>query len=168
MRPGLVSVAVLAGALGVGLVAFYVWKKGGVTGAAKAAGTAAVDAAVGVSSGVVGGIGSAVGLPTPDETTTDPAVSRWIIDNYGWFTATKWSGAVALARAMMMGEGSGTPPPAGSAIAEALPVIEVPALLRRPAEPVQGIYSRPGGVPESIYNTSYPAGVPESIYTRRR
>lgn len=114
------SVAVLAVVVGVGAVALYVWKKGGIANAATSAGGAAVDAAEGVAVGVVGGIGERVGLPTPDETTTDPAVARWIIDNYGQLQASKWASAWAYARAQFMSEGSGTSPVVGTPLANYL------------------------------------------------
>lgn len=105
----------------LGAAGLYVWRMGGIAPAAAAAGAAAVNAAGAAASGAVGAVGAAAGLPTPDETTTDPAVARWLIDGYGYFEASKWSGALALARAAFMDEGSGTPPPAGSALAIAHP-----------------------------------------------
>lgn len=102
-------------------VAFYVWKKGGVSQAASAAGAAVVNAAGSAASGAVGAVGAAVGLPTPDETTQDPAVARWLIDRAGYFEASKWSGAPALLSAAFMPAGSGTPPPLGSKVYAAFP-----------------------------------------------
>lgn len=102
----------------LGVIGLYVWKKGGVANAATAAGQAAgaavVNVAGGVTSGAVGAVGSAVGLPTPSQTTTDASVARWLIDNAGHFEASKWSGAVAYAQALFMAPGSGTPPPENS------------------------------------------------------
>lgn len=112
------SIIVLAALAAAGL---YVWSKGGLAPAAAAAGAAAVNAAGSAASGAVGAVGASVGLPTPDETTTDPAVARWLIDGYGYLEASKWAGAVALGRAAFMDAGSGTPPPAGSAVAMAHP-----------------------------------------------
>ena len=112
----------VVGAVALAAVGLYVWKRGGVTQAAAGAGAAVVNAAGGAASGAVGAVGAAVGLPTPDDTTTDPGVARWLIDRAGYFEASKWAGAVALARAAMMDKGSGTPPPAGSPIARAFPV----------------------------------------------
>lgn len=100
-------------AVGVGLAA-YVWKRGGIV---QAFGSAAQSAAV----STVGSIGAAVGLPTPAQTTTDPAVARWIMDNVGYFEASRWSSAGAFAGAFGREQGSGSAPPAGSALARALP-----------------------------------------------
>jgi hypothetical protein len=125
MTGRLASVAIVAVAAGLGLVGFYVWRKGGIAGAAAGAGAAAVEAVGGAASGAVGAIGAAVGLPTPAQTTTDPRVARWIIDSYGYMTASQWSGLPALVSAMGLASGSGTPPPAGSALAAALPVLPV-------------------------------------------
>ena len=122
MKPGMVGVAVMAGLVGLGLVGLYVWKKGGIANAAAGVGGAVVDAAGGVASGVVGGIGESVGLPTPAQTTTDAEVSRWIIDNYGWLEASKWTGAPALARAMLMDAGTGKPPAPGTELAQRFPI----------------------------------------------
>lgn len=105
--------------VGVGLVAFYVWKKGGIAGAASAVGAGAVNAAGGAVSGGVGAIGASVGLPTPDQTTTSPAVARWLIDNIGHGFASQWAGAMAYAKALFMEAGSGTPPTAGSDLGRA-------------------------------------------------
>lgn len=120
-----VAVAAVAVA-GVGLAVWWVSRRGGVGEAASAIGAgavnAAVDAAGGLVSGGVGAIGQTVGLPTPAQTTTDAAVARWIIDQHGYFEASKWASAPALARAVFMDSGSGTPPPAGSAAAVGLPL----------------------------------------------
>lgn len=115
MKPG--SIIVLAGVGAAGLVAFYIWKKGGVSNAAQALGAGAVQAADGVITGAVGQAGAAVGLPLPSQTTTDPAVARWLIDQVGHFDASKWASAGAYTRALFMDAGSGTPPPAGSDVA---------------------------------------------------
>lgn len=121
MKPEAVGIAIVAGLVGLGLVGLYVWKKGGIANAAAGVGGAVVDAAGGVASGVVGGIGESVGLPTPAQTSTDAEVSRWIIDNYGWFEASKWTGAPALARAMLMDAGTGKPPAPGTDLAQRFP-----------------------------------------------
>lgn len=118
--PRIPTSAVLILAAGAAL-AFYVWRKGGVAHAAASIGAAAVDAVGGAASGAVGAIGASVGIPTPDETTTDARVARWLIDREGWFVASLWSGAPALFAAGSLPAGSGTPPPAGSAIAAAFP-----------------------------------------------
>lgn len=117
--PG-VAIAAVLGLMAVGAVGLWVWSKGGIKGAAKAAGGAAVDAAGGVATGVVDGVSGAVGLPTTDDTTTDAAVARWIIDTHGYFTASKWAGVPALARAWAMDAGTGTPPQPGTAVHAAL------------------------------------------------
>jgi hypothetical protein len=114
-----VELAIAAGV--VALVAFYVVKRGGLVGAAQGAGAAVVNAAGAAASGAVGAIGSSVGLPTPDETTTDPAVARWLIDNAGQMAASKWASAGAYLRAQLMSAGSGTAPAPGSTIAKAFP-----------------------------------------------
>jgi len=101
--------------------ALYVWKKGGVAQAASSIGAAAVNVAG--AAGAVGAIGSSVGLPTPDQTTTDPKVARYLVDRAGWLFASKWSSAGALFTAASMNVGSGTPPPAGGPIAAALPAL---------------------------------------------
>lgn len=146
----------LIGAALVG-VAWYVWRKGGIVQAATAAGTAAgaavVNTAGAVASGAVGAVGASVGLPTPDETTTDPKVARWIIDREGYFEASKWAGAPALARAMFMDAGTGTPPPANSAagrrfLGAAAPVAsydETDRLLARYPAPATTAPDMPGG-----------------------
>lgn len=116
--PEMLMAAAAVALVGAGL---FIWKKGGVGAAAAAVGAGAVNTAGAVVSGGVGAIGSAVGLPTPSQTTTDAKVARWIVDTYGYFEASKWAGAGALWQAMLMDEGSGTPPPAGSDLAKALP-----------------------------------------------
>lgn len=115
MDLALVGVAVLLAGVG-----FWVWRKGGVGGAAAAAGSAVVKAAGGAAAGAVSAAGEAVGLPGIDKTTEDPAVARWVMDQYGWFEASKWSGAGALLHASMMTAGTGYPPPATSALGIAI------------------------------------------------
>lgn len=63
-------------AAGVGLLAvgLFVWKKGGVSGAAQAVGGAAVDAVGGVASGVVYGIGDTLQIPRTSETECSRAL----------------------------------------------------------------------------------------------
>lgn len=60
-----------------------------------------------VATGIVGGIGAAVGLPTPDQTISDPAVVRYILDTQGWFEASKQGTAMAFFEALGMAPGSG-------------------------------------------------------------
>ena len=113
--------------LGIAGIALYVLAKGGIGNAAAGAGAAVVNAAAdaigGATTGAVGAVGAQVGLPTPDQTTTDPRVSRYIIDHPGggYFAASKWSSATALAQAMMLPEFGGYEPPHGSSIALAFP-----------------------------------------------
>lgn len=114
------AVAAVLGVMAVGALGLWVWSKGGVKGAAKAAGGAAVDAAGGAVTGVVDGVSGAVGLPSTDDTTTDAAVARWIIDQHGYFTASKWAGVPALVKAATMAAGSGVPPKPGTAAYAAL------------------------------------------------
>lgn len=98
----------------IALVAvLYVVKKG-PAGLAADGVKAAAGAAGAVATGTVDGVSQVVGLPTTEQTTTDPLVARWIIDNYGYLEATKWAGVPALWDASFMAAGTGTPPPAGS------------------------------------------------------
>jgi hypothetical protein len=113
------TLGITAAALGLGLVAVYVWSRG-ISGAASDAGKAAVNLAGGVATGVVDGVSGAVGIPATSDTTTDPAVARWIIDNYGYFEASKWSGAPALLKGWWMDAGTGKAPDAGSTLAKYL------------------------------------------------
>lgn len=101
------------GVAAAGLLLLYL-KRQGVGNVAASVGAGAVQAVGGVASGAVGAIGQAVGLPTPAQTSTDEQVARWLIDNFGQFEASKWSGAPAYLRAQFMPEGSGKPPPADS------------------------------------------------------
>lgn len=103
---------------GLALLA-YIVLQGGVGSAAKAAGAAVVDAATGATVGVVGAIGEAVGLPLPEDLTTDPMVARWIIDSPdgGYGLASVWSSAGAFAQSLALPRGSGQPPPEGTKIA---------------------------------------------------
>lgn len=102
------GVAVLA----VAGLAVLVWRKGGAAGAGAAVGAAAVEAAGGAVSGAVGAAGAAVGLPTPAETLTDARQVRYLIDRFGYLTASQWAGAPALFEAWRMQPGTGTAPPA--------------------------------------------------------
>ncbi len=110
--------------MAAGLVALvaviYVFKRGPgqvAADAGKAAAGAVAAAAGGVATGVADAGSGVVGIPTTEQTTTDPSVARWLIDNYGYWDAVKWSGAPALFSAIGMDAGTGTPPPAGSAVA---------------------------------------------------
>jgi hypothetical protein len=126
--PFSVAVAAIA-AVGIAL---YVWKKGGLANVAKGAGAAvakaAKDAGAAVAnaageavSGGVGAVSKAVGLPTPDDTTTDPRVARWLIDQVGYWEASKWAGLPALVEGARMAPGSGQAPPPNSAVGKAFP-----------------------------------------------
>lgn len=110
---------------GLALVAvLYVLRKGigpAAADAGKAAAGAVVAAAGGVATGVADAGSGALGIPTTEQTTTDANVARWLIDNYGYFEASKWAGAGALFTAMTMSAGTGTPPAAGSPVALAHP-----------------------------------------------
>ena len=114
----------VAGGLAL-LAVLYVMKKG-VGPVAAQAGAAVVNAAGSAVSGGVGAVSTAVGIPTPDQTTTDASVARWLIDNYGYLEASKWCGAGALFSGAMMAAGTGAPPPAGSAVAMAHPAVADP------------------------------------------
>jgi hypothetical protein len=113
------------GALGVaGLLAWWVWRKG-IAGASSAAAQAAVTAAGGAVKGAIEAVSGAVGIPGPGETTTDPKVTRWILDNYGFMTASQWSGAPALLVALTMSSGTGQPPPPGTPAYQAMDLARV-------------------------------------------
>lgn len=90
---------------------YLLWQ--GIGAAKKVAGAVgdAVGAAAAASEnafvGSVGAIGSVVGLPTTDETLTNPAQVRWIIDNVGHYAASQWGTATAYVKATLMAEGSG-------------------------------------------------------------
>lgn len=112
--------ALIGAALLVAGVGFWVWKKGGIGGAAAAAASGAVRAAGGAVAGAASAAGEVVGLPTMDQTTQDPAVARWVIDQYGYFEASKWASAGALFQASIMGSDTGYPPPQNSALGIAI------------------------------------------------
>jgi hypothetical protein len=115
LSPGLIvaGVAVVA----VAAFALYAWRKGGAGAAAaglgQAAGAAVVNLAGGAASGAVGAVSATVGLPTPDETVTEAAQARYIIDRWGYLAASKWAGAPALFGALGMPAGTGKAPPQG-------------------------------------------------------
>jgi len=109
------GVLAIAGLAAAGLVGLQIYRRG-LAGAASDAGSAVVNIVGGVTTGAVGTIGSAVGLPTPTQTATDAEVARWLIDNFGQFEASKWSGAPAYLRAQFMDAGSGRPPAPDSAV----------------------------------------------------
>lgn len=104
---------VLYGAVGVGLL-YVIWRAVGAAG--KAAGAvadgvvSAAKTANTATAGAVSGIGSAFGLPTTDQTISDPEQVRWIIDNVGHMEASKWGTALAFMAAEGMAPGSGRAP----------------------------------------------------------
>jgi hypothetical protein len=111
---------------GAALVLWVIWR-GGI---AKAAGDltstvaeTAVQAAGGVVTGAVTGASDVIGLPTPADTTTDSHVARWIIDypGGGYWEASKWASAPALAAAAFIDAGAGTPPTPGTKLYAAFP-----------------------------------------------
>ncbi|MFT3665579.1 hypothetical protein [Piscinibacter sp.] len=120
MKPA-TMMAIGAGVLALAGAAWLVYRKGGVSEAAgavgEAIGTGAVKAADGAVTGAVGTVGAGIGVPTPGQVTTDPLVARWLIDTEGYFPASQWSSAPALMQAIFLAAGSGSPPPAGSAVA---------------------------------------------------
>lgn len=118
------GLVLLAGLGLAGLAGLYVMRKGGLSKAASAAGAAAVDAVGDITSGAVGAVGAAVGLPTPEQTTTSAGVARWIIDHPagGHFEASRWAGAPAYLTALTWANGSGSPPAAGTDLAARFPV----------------------------------------------
>jgi hypothetical protein len=114
------GVAAVTAIVGAGLLGWWVYRKGwkGVGRAAAAVPGAVVTGGLDIAS-------AALGIPGPSETSTDPRVARWIVDNYGWFMASKWVGVPALVSAGSLQAGTGTPPPAGSPAYEALPKARV-------------------------------------------
>lgn len=101
----------------VGVALLYVVYKatkaaGDAAGKLADAGAGALHAANDATSTTVGAVGAAFGLPTPDETLSDPAQVRWIIDNAGHMAASQWGTALAWLKAEGMQAGTGTPPPA--------------------------------------------------------
>ena len=106
---------------GIG-VALYVWKNG-VAGAARNAGGALVDAAAGAFEGGVSSAGNVFGLPSYDQVTNDPHVARWILDspNGGYMAVSMYATPISTAQALQLPKGSGTPPPAGTKIAQLFP-----------------------------------------------
>lgn len=107
-----------AGVLLVGVLALKLTSAGGAASVGTAVGSAAVGAVTGVTTGVVSGVSEVVGIPTPLDTTTDAKVARWMIDTQGYWTASLWCGVPAMWNAAQMEPGTGTPPPAGSQLAQ--------------------------------------------------
>lgn len=96
---------------GAVVVAYVAYRA--VTGASRAAGAVggAVASAAGAVddgiAGVVGGVGGLFGLPTPDQTISDPKAVRYIIDTEGHMAASARGTAWAYAQAVLMPAGSG-------------------------------------------------------------
>jgi hypothetical protein len=107
---------------GLGLLALYIWWHGPAAAGAQA-GKLLIDTAGGAVRGAVDAIGQGFGLPPIAQETTDPAVSRWIMDNPlgGKIKASEWSSAPAFFSALSAPAGSGTPPAPDSPIAAAFP-----------------------------------------------
>lgn len=127
----------LLGIAALGILA-YVWFKGGIANAAYSAGGAIVDAAGGVIAGGVDTIGQGVGLPPLSDVTTDPYVSRYLIDHPhgGQYVASKWSSAAAYAQAQFIAPGNGRPAPAGTAIAAQWPPFMGPVYIPELDNPI--------------------------------
>lgn len=145
MVPVKLSATALLVLIGGAAVGVFVWRKGGL---GNALGSVAI--------GGLDSVSAAVGIPGPSDTTTDPLVARWIIDNFGYFTASKWCGVPALASAAMMASGTGTAPGAGTAAGrELLPLVaaaaEVDRLARRYPAPATNS-------PETLFGGYDPMG----------
>lgn len=113
------------GLLALAAAGLWVWQRGGLAAAAADLGAGAINAAGGAVSGAVGAVGAAVGLPTPDQTTDDEYVVRWLYDSHGWIEASKWATVPAMVRATLLPPGSGRPPVQGSLIARSLGIPDV-------------------------------------------
>lgn len=115
-----VEIALIVGAAVVAFIAFK-----GIKGAAAAATGAVVDAAGGIITGADQAIGidGPLGFPPGFAGTNDAGVTRWIMDhpNGGYSSAVYRSTASALYGALRMDEGSGTMPPADSALYQMFP-----------------------------------------------
>lgn len=113
--------------IGAGAVLVLYVLRNGVKGAAHDIGEGAVDLVVdtagGVAGGVIDGVSTAAGIPTTQDTTTNPAVARYIMDHQqgGQLQASLWSGAPAYMKALFMDPGTGTPPPPGTKLAARFP-----------------------------------------------
>lgn len=116
---------------GAGLLALYVWSKGGVANVLTTAGGALVDAAGNVTDAAGNQVANAVEsifpfqtsvapktLATNSSLTDDPRVARWILDapNGGQQAAFQWSTDRAFGQGMVLPAGSGTEPAYGTAI----------------------------------------------------
>jgi hypothetical protein len=105
---------------GLALGGFLLWRGTGAAAAAVQSVSAAVDAAwqkareldqLGTTPGPEGNY---LGMPEPEAVTSEPELARWIIDNFGYWEASKWVTATALIRAMAMDPGTGRAPAAST------------------------------------------------------
>lgn len=114
----------IVGALAVAGLALYLARRG-VAGVASdlgtAAGTAAVQVVTGVATGVTDAASTVIGIPTTQQTSDDPKLARWVLDNYGYLDAFNWFGPATLWTAETMAAGTGTQPTGTSALAKAHP-----------------------------------------------
>lgn len=113
------GVAAIAAVGVLAVVGLWVWRKGPADVGAAVVGGAA-ELANGAASHTVGAAGSIFGLPTPAQTVTEAEVGRYVIDALGYWQASRWLSAGALARAWALPEGSGKPPPPGAPVWAAL------------------------------------------------
>jgi hypothetical protein len=113
------GIAAIAAVGALALVGLWVWRKGPAEAGAAVVGAAA-QIADGAASAAVGGVGQVFGLPTPSQTVTEAEIGRYVIDQLGYWQASKWLSAAALARAWALPEGSGKPPPPGAPVWAAL------------------------------------------------
>jgi len=70
------DIAILGAGVALLGVAYYVWRKGGVQGAAEAAAGAVVDAAAGATAGVVYGVSDRIGIPRTNQTECERAIAE--------------------------------------------------------------------------------------------
>lgn len=97
--------------LALGSVVLYVgWR------VARGAAGAATDAMESAS--------DVLGIPGPSQVSDDPRVARWIADypeTGGWWEASFWATPAALIAAGQLDEGTGEPPPPGTAARRQFP-----------------------------------------------
>lgn len=108
--------ALAAAGVGFALVGLFVWKKGGVQGAAEAIAGGAVNAAKGATTGALDAVSNIVGIPTTKQVSDDPKVARWMLDTVGMWETSFWCTPAAIAKAWTMDAGTGTAPPMDSAM----------------------------------------------------
>lgn len=131
---------VMLGAIGLvawvihsgGIQAFFQSLTQAVGTAATNAGGAVINAAGQAAAGVFTGATNLLPGPTSDQTTDDPYVARWIIDNPagGQIAASQWSTPSAYLNAQTIATGQGVPPPAFSAIAQTFPAYVQPVTVQ--------------------------------------